>query len=92
MPFCRYVIFDEVHNIESEFDGGAAWEQNILLVRCPFLALSATVANPEELRDWFQDVENLKKDQDASKNGASSLERSYKVFGTCSFLKFFCID
>ena len=75
----RYVIFDEVHNIASEFDGGASWEQNITLIRCPFLALSATVANPEEICRWFQDVEDTKRVQDEERLGKKGLERSYKV-------------
>ena len=49
----RYVIFDEVHSI-GDLASGEAWEHTIALVDCPFLALSATVGNPEDLKLWMQ--------------------------------------
>lgn len=48
----RYVIFDEVHNISTL--GGHVWERLLLSVPCPFLALSATVGDPESFLDWLK--------------------------------------
>jgi len=49
----RYVIFDEVHSI-GDLTSGEAWEHTIALVDCPFLALSATVGNPHDLKQWME--------------------------------------
>ncbi|KAL3608254.1 hypothetical protein FPOAC2_03248 [Fusarium poae] len=51
---CRVkrIIFDEVHCI-GQADDGVVWEQLLLLAPCPIIALSATVGNPDELRDWL---------------------------------------
>ena len=43
----------QVHNIGGE-TRGEVWEHIITLIRCPFLALSATVQNPETLHFWLQ--------------------------------------
>eukprot|EP01002_Notosolenus_urceolatus_P003421 NODE_18_length_3678_cov_20.506200_g14_i0.p1 GENE.NODE_18_length_3678_cov_20.506200_g14_i0~~NODE_18_length_3678_cov_20.506200_g14_i0.p1 ORF type:complete len:1199 (+),score=399.21 NODE_18_length_3678_cov_20.506200_g14_i0:136-3597(+) len=48
----RYVIFDEVHCIDED-NNGAVWERLLLLTRCPFLALSATIGNPEQFSSWM---------------------------------------
>ena len=48
----RYVIFDEVHNISTV--GGHVWERLLLSVPCPFLALSATVGDPESFVEWLK--------------------------------------
>ena len=56
----RYVIFDEVHNLGAE-SGGDCWERIITLIKCPFIALSATVENPKHLINWLQSAETFKK-------------------------------
>ncbi len=49
----KYVIFDEVHAI-AERESGEVWEHLFALINCPFLALSATMQNPTEFRQWLQ--------------------------------------
>ena len=72
----RYVIFDEVHNIGAE-SRGETWEHIITLIRCPFLALSATVANPDTLHSWLQRAEKYKMERDIQ-DGCKE-QRSYDV-------------
>ncbi|OCK83110.1 DEAD/DEAH box helicase-like protein [Lepidopterella palustris CBS 459.81] len=48
----KRIIFDEVHCI-GQADDGIIWEQLLLLAPCPIIALSATIGNPEEFRDWL---------------------------------------
>lgn len=48
----KRIIFDEVHSIGQSEDG-VIWEQLLLQAPCPIVALSATVGNPEEFRDWL---------------------------------------
>ena len=63
----RYVVFDEVHCIGSEI-GAEVWEHLLLLIRCPFLALSATIRNPDDLHKWLQNAENDKLERDTTNN------------------------
>ncbi|CEL97702.1 unnamed protein product [Vitrella brassicaformis CCMP3155] len=49
----RYVIFDEVHCIGNQEQGGSSWEHLLQLIPCPFLALSATVGNPTAFYEWL---------------------------------------
>ncbi|KAF7550986.1 hypothetical protein G7Z17_g5343 [Cylindrodendrum hubeiense] len=49
----RRIIFDEVHCI-GQAEDGVVWEQLLLLAPCPIIALSATVGNPNEFRDWLK--------------------------------------
>nr|XP_047132693.1 probable ATP-dependent RNA helicase DDX60 [Hydra vulgaris] len=56
----KYVIFDEIHLIGAD-TGAETWERLLCIISCPFLALSATVANPEVLRSWLQDIQNFQK-------------------------------
>jgi len=56
-PKVKRIIFDEVHSIGQATDG-LVWEQLLLLAPCPIIALSATVGNPEEFRDWLQQAQS----------------------------------
>lgn len=49
----KRIIFDEVHCI-GQADDGVIWEQLLLLAPCPIIALSATVGNPLEFRQWLE--------------------------------------
>lgn len=71
----KYVIFDEIHCLKgnSGDDSGITWERCILLIRCPFLALSATIRNPEGFHQWLSDTERFKQQEDV-RNG---FERCY---------------
>lgn len=51
-----YAIFDEWHMLNSE--EGGAYEKIFKLLKCPFLALSATLENPERIRRWMMSVKN----------------------------------
>ncbi|KAK0416353.1 hypothetical protein QR680_012435 [Steinernema hermaphroditum] len=66
MSKVKYVIFDEVHSISAS-EQGYVWEHLLLLIRCPFLALSATIGNPEVLYGWLDSVEKSKPSMDGSK-------------------------
>jgi hypothetical protein len=73
----RYVIFDEIHCLTGQL-GGFSWECGLLLIRCPFLALSATVENPKSLHTWLQNMQNFKRMQDVT-NGCKNPDTFYKV-------------
>ncbi|KAK2115066.1 putative ATP-dependent RNA helicase DDX60-like [Saguinus oedipus] len=47
----RYVIFDEVHYLGREV-GVKFWELLFVIIRCPFLILSATIDNPDLLTNY----------------------------------------
>ncbi len=51
----KWVIFDEVHCI-NEYERGPVWERilHVLSDRVPFLALSATVGEPQRFCSWLQ--------------------------------------
>ncbi|KAK1775243.1 hypothetical protein QBC45DRAFT_13424 [Copromyces sp. CBS 386.78] len=55
----KRIIFDEVHCIGQSEDG-LVWEQLLLLAPCPIIALSATVGNPLEFRDWLRNAQKAK--------------------------------
>ncbi|KAM7186722.1 hypothetical protein V8F33_011645 [Rhypophila sp. PSN 637] len=55
----KWIIFDEVHCI-GQAEDGVIWEQLLLLAPCPLIALSATIGNPDEFRDWLRDVQTRK--------------------------------
>ncbi|XP_063776488.1 probable ATP-dependent RNA helicase DDX60 isoform X2 [Pseudophryne corroboree] len=51
----KYIIFDEVHCLGGEI-GAEVWEHILAMIRCPFLALSATISNPKHLTEWLKSV------------------------------------
>lgn len=55
-PRIRRVILDEIHSI-SDDEGGAIWEQVLLLNPAPLIGLSATVGAPERFSDWLASIE-----------------------------------
>lgn len=55
----KRIIFDEVHCI-GQADDGVIWEQLLLLAPCPIIALSATVGNPLEFKEWLEGSEKVK--------------------------------
>ncbi|XP_050017764.1 probable ATP-dependent RNA helicase DDX60 [Alexandromys fortis] len=61
----RYVIFDEVHCLGGEI-GAEIWEHLLVTIRCPFLALSATISNPQHLTEWLQSVKRYWKQVDSA--------------------------
>jgi len=54
----KHVIFDEVHMLGS--GNGEVWEQLILLVPVPFVALSATLGDVHSFHAWMRRVERSK--------------------------------
>jgi superfamily II RNA helicase len=58
LPRIRYVIFDEVHNIVSK--DGDVWEHLLSFIEAPFVALSATVGNPEQFGEWLCKLEQVR--------------------------------
>ncbi|KAJ4427879.1 hypothetical protein ANN_23886, partial [Periplaneta americana] len=73
----QYIIFDEIHCLAGQA-GGFSWECGLLLIRCPFLALSATIEEPEALHAWLQSMQNFKQEQDEIHGSRKSLD-CYKV-------------
>lgn len=55
----RYVVFDEVHSIGAS-EEAHIWEHLLLLIHCPFLALSATIGNAGKLHAWLDSSEGNK--------------------------------
>ncbi|NXM37280.1 DDX60 helicase, partial [Oxyruncus cristatus] len=79
----QYVIFDEVHCLGGEI-GAEIWEHLLITIRCPFLALSATVSNPEHLTEWLQSVKRYwqiadKRIERSSTNSEENFTRKCKV-------------
>ncbi|KFQ50895.1 putative ATP-dependent RNA helicase DDX60, partial [Nestor notabilis] len=78
----QYVIFDEVHCLGGEI-GAEVWEHLLVTIRCPFLALSATVSNPEHLTEWLQSVKRYwqraeSRIERSSTNSEKNFTRKYK--------------
>ncbi|XP_035676190.1 probable ATP-dependent RNA helicase DDX60 [Branchiostoma floridae] len=75
----RYVIFDEVHCMGSEI-GAEVWEHLLLLIPCPFLALSATISNPHDLQSWLQSAKDFQKQLDGQASRKNKAQpQSYNV-------------
>jgi hypothetical protein len=55
----KRIIFDEVHCI-GQAEDGVIWEQLLLLAPCPIIALSATVGNPVEFKQWLEATSRVK--------------------------------
>ena len=55
----KYVIFDEVHCISAE-NKSECWERLLLLIKSPFLALSATIRNAKSFTQWLLTVQKRK--------------------------------
>jgi len=55
----KYIVFDEVHCI-GEQEGGDQWEHTMQTIPCPFIALSATVADPGFFHGWLNKVAERK--------------------------------
>mmetsp|Transcript_265 Transcript_265/g.891 ORF Transcript_265/g.891 Transcript_265/m.891 type:complete len:2687 (-) Transcript_265:1185-9245(-) len=49
----KVVCFDEIHQI-ADSEHTEAWAAALALVRCPFIALSASIANPHEFGGWIK--------------------------------------
>jgi hypothetical protein len=52
-----YLVLDEVHTLNGP--EGDALQRIIKCCNCPFLALSATIGNATQLRDWLASVLNI---------------------------------
>ena len=55
-----YAVFDEIHNLNKE-DDGHMYENIIKLIKCNFLALSASIGNIEYIRDIWRKIHPDKK-------------------------------
>ncbi|KAJ3535158.1 hypothetical protein NMY22_g6618 [Coprinellus aureogranulatus] len=55
-PKIKRIILDEIHSIGHQ-EGGAVWEQILLLAPCPIIGLSATIGSPELFNDWLAKVQ-----------------------------------
>ena len=56
----NYAVYDEVHSLDGE--EGDALQRLMRLVECPFLALSATIGNAEQLCKFWSEVRSTQKD------------------------------
>lgn len=55
-PRIKRIVLDEIHSIGQQ-QGGAVWEQILLLAPCPIIGLSATIGSPETFNAWLQSVQ-----------------------------------
>jgi hypothetical protein len=51
-----YAIFDEWHMLNSE--EGGSYEKLFKILKCPFLALSATLESPKRIKSWMEEIRN----------------------------------
>eukprot|EP01062_Namystynia_karyoxenos_P008352 TRINITY_DN1293_c4_g2_i1.p1 TRINITY_DN1293_c4_g2~~TRINITY_DN1293_c4_g2_i1.p1 ORF type:complete len:2214 (+),score=877.46 TRINITY_DN1293_c4_g2_i1:177-6818(+) len=54
----KCVIFDEVHSVDVGGEGHI-WERLLMVTRCQFVALSATIGNAEDFRGWLERTRRL---------------------------------
>ena len=54
----KYVIYDEIQMLNAE--EGNSFEKIIKLMKCPLLALSATIEEPLVLQSWLEKIKNQK--------------------------------
>ncbi|XP_054984026.1 probable ATP-dependent RNA helicase DDX60 [Sorex araneus] len=73
----RYVIFDEVHCLGGEI-GAEVWEHLLVMIRCPFLALSATISNPEHLTDWLASIKRYWQHIESTMENSGSSQNAVK--------------
>ncbi|KAK6337775.1 hypothetical protein TWF696_001255 [Orbilia brochopaga] len=78
-PKVKRIIFDEIHSI-GQADDGVIWEQLLLLAPCPIIALSATVGNPVEFRDWLVET------QKAANIDLTMIEHKYRYSDLRKFI------
>eukprot|EP00808_Paulinella_micropora_P023665 g16051.t1 len=55
----KYVIIDEIHTIGNSNDG-AILQHVLLLLRAPYVALSATVGNPDQFFEWLCQINEVR--------------------------------
>ncbi|KEG11867.1 ATP-dependent DEAD/H RNA helicase [Trypanosoma grayi] len=70
-----YVILDEIHSMESNGNGDV-WERILALLPCPFVALSATLGETQQLCGWLNRVQGRLKEQTEDPSGKT---RDYEV-------------
>ncbi|KAK2195991.1 bifunctional Helicase [Babesia duncani] len=62
----EFLVLDEIHCI-SNIETGPFLERVIHLSACPFLALSATVGNPQQFHQWLSNVERVRRGDSEAK-------------------------
>eukprot|EP00742_Colponemidia_sp_Colp-10_P013866 GILJ01015697.1.p1 GENE.GILJ01015697.1~~GILJ01015697.1.p1 ORF type:complete len:1516 (+),score=340.80 GILJ01015697.1:587-4549(+) len=73
----KYFIFDEIHTMENS-GNGAVWERLLSLIRAPFVALSATIGDTQNLLSWLNRVQERQAEQAAATSAANE-QRIYNV-------------
>ena len=62
----RFCIFDEIHTL-FEKEAGETLQTLLSTIDCQFMALSATLAEPQELQGWLQSIQHqVSKDRNLS--------------------------
>ena len=67
----KYVIFDEIHSIDVQ-NHGAVWERLLMIVRAPFIALSATIGQVGELAAWLNRIKRVQAQQAGAAPGPAA--------------------